>query len=125
MSIPTAAFLDTSILDGQGYNFSSKALSTFAPACKQRGVKLLLPTPIESEIRRHIKKRSKDALEALEAARRQAPFLSKWRHFPKNAGPDWEVSYLASQEWNSFLGQFDVLPARLRRRRAENGHGVV
>ena len=109
MSIPTSAFLDTSILDGQNYNFSSKALSTFAPACKSRAIKLLLPAPIESEVKRHIKKRSQDALDALEAARRQAPFLSKWRHFPTGGGPDWEVSIVASQEWASFLRQFDVL----------------
>ena len=43
MSIPTAVFLDTSILDGQQYNFQSTALATFVPVCVKRSVKLLLP----------------------------------------------------------------------------------
>jgi hypothetical protein len=47
MSIPTAVFLDTSILDGQQYNFESTALSTFVPVCKDLGLTLLLPEPTE------------------------------------------------------------------------------
>lgn len=45
MAIPTAVFLDTSVLDSQQYDFQSIALSTFVPACVKRGVKLLLPDP--------------------------------------------------------------------------------
>ena len=70
MSIPTAVFLDTSILDGQQYNFESTALSTFVPVCKERGLTLLPPEPTENEIERHIRQRSSDALAALADARR-------------------------------------------------------
>jgi hypothetical protein len=62
MSIPKAVFLDSSILDGQNYNYQSTALSTFVPACTKRGVRLLLPEPTDQEIERHIKERSTDAL---------------------------------------------------------------
>jgi hypothetical protein len=109
MSLPTLAFLDTSIFDGQQYNFSSTAFSTFAPACKSRGVKLILPDPTEREIQRHIREKSQQAVEALDAAIRKAPFLSKWRRFAQKAGPDWEVQKVARDEWTAFMNQFDVI----------------
>ena len=110
MSTPTAVFLDTSVLDGQQYNFSSTALKTFIPAAKKAGLKLLLPDPTEREIQRHIKKRSQEALTALDEARRRAPFLEKWKSFPKAGSFDgWEVTTVAREEWSAFLRQFDVI----------------
>lgn len=82
MSVPKAVFLDTSILDGQQYNFTSTAFETFAAACSQRGITLLLPEPTELEIKTHIKSRSLEALAALDEARRKAPFLAKWKGLP-------------------------------------------
>lgn len=110
--MPTAVFLDTSILAGQQYNFSSTAFVTFIPACKKNGLKLLLPDPTEREIKRQIRERSKEALDALEMARRKAPFLAKWKSFPQTSRPTldtWEVARLANAEWRTFLGQFDVV----------------
>jgi hypothetical protein len=111
MSRPTAVFLDTSIFAGQQYNFESTALSTFIPAAKKRSVKFLLPDPTEREILRQIKERSEEALKALEDARRQAPFLAKWKHYPAKASPmvDWEVAKIANSEWNAFLANFDLV----------------
>jgi hypothetical protein len=111
-SLPSAVFLDTSILDGQNYNYQSTTLASFIPVAKQRSLKLLLPKPTEDEVRRHISKRSAEALEALAKARRQAPFLSKWKHFPPEATKhrtDWEVRRHAFQEWRAFVGRFDVV----------------
>ena len=79
MSIPTAVFLDTSILDSQQYNFHSTALSTFVPACAKRGVKLLLPDPTEREVKRHLRERGAETMNTVESARRKAPFLAKFR----------------------------------------------
>ena len=115
MSIPTAAFLDTSIFDGQNYNYESTALSTFVPACTKRGVRLLLPEPTELEIKRHIKERSTDALAALSEARRKAPFLAKWPGLPpptakSEAVERFQVYGIALREWQAFLKQFDVVP---------------
>ncbi|MBT2304204.1 DUF4935 domain-containing protein [Variovorax paradoxus] len=112
MSAPSAAFLDTSVFDGQQYNFASTALKTFIPAAKKAGLKLLLPDPTEREIRRHIHTRAREALEALDTARRRAPFLQKWSSFPKAARPsadNWEVTVVATDEWNAFLREFDVV----------------
>ena len=108
MSIPAAVFLDTSILDGQNCNYQSAALSTFVPVCKERGLRLLLPEPMEREIERHIKERSTAALAALEEARRKAPFLSKWPGLPqpttKSEGVErLQVYRIAQQEWQAFL----------------------
>jgi hypothetical protein len=114
MSIPTAVFLDTSILDAQQYNFRSTALSTFVPACLARSVRLLMPDPTEREIKRHIRERSLQALEALESARRKAPFLAKWPRLQQAAGrsakvEEFEVHRIASQQWTEFLKQFNVV----------------
>jgi hypothetical protein len=112
MSVPAAVFLDTSILAAQQYNFASTALTTFVAAAKARGVQLLLPDPTEREIKRQIRERSNAALQALNEARRRAPFLAKWSHFPKKTLPsdvDWEVSHVANAEWRQFLAQFHVI----------------
>ena len=112
MSLPTAVFLDTSVLAGQQYNFGSAALTTFIPLAKKHALSLLLPDPTESEIVRQIRDRSKEALKALEDARRKAPFLAKWKHFPptqKNSITDWEVMQVAMTEWQDFLNNFAVV----------------
>lgn len=109
---PSAAFLDTSIFAGQGYNFSSTALASFAPVAKANGIPLLLPDVTEREVKRHIRTRAGEALQALEDARRKAPFLAKWRHFPQtsiSSKHTWEVTQVAMDEWTSFLKQFDVV----------------
>ena len=113
MSIPTAVFLDTSVLDGQQYNFQSTALSTFVPACNDKAMKLLLPDPTEREITRHIRERSEQALAALEEARRKAPVLAKWARLEqKLRSPkveEFEVHQIARGEWTAFLKQFTVV----------------
>src|SRR6266478_4174600 len=110
MSFPTAVFLDTSVLAGQQYNFESTALKTFIPVAKSRSLKLLLPDPTEREVLRQIRERSQEALTALDEARRKAPFLAKWRHYPQRSGwPDWEVRRLATDEWKAFLANFSLI----------------
>ena len=112
MSLPSAVFLDTSIFAGQQYNFSSTALASFIPVAKNKALKLLLPDPTEREVIRQIRERSQEALKALDGARRSAPFLSKWKHFPPritSSITDWEVMQIAMTEWREFLSQFDLL----------------
>jgi hypothetical protein len=113
MSIPTFVFLDTSILDSQQYNFKSAALSTFVPICAQKSIKLLLPDPTEQEIKRHIRQRSNQAMEALDEARRKAPFLAKWKGLPpsphRGSGEEFKVHHIAAMEWLAFLQQFSVI----------------
>jgi len=112
MSTPTAVFLDTSVLAGQQYNFASTALSTFIPVVQKVGLKFLLPDPTEREVRRQIRERSREALDALDNARKRAPFLAKWRGFPSSTSEgidSWEVTTVAVREWNSFLANFDLV----------------
>lgn len=112
MSLPTAVFLDTSVMAGQQYNFSSTALTTFIPLAKKHALKLLLPEPTESEVVRQIRERVQEALKALEDARRRAPFLAKWKHFPPTQTSyvtDWEVMNIATAEWEAFLKNFNLI----------------
>lgn len=110
MSLPTSVFLDTSVFAGQQYNFASAALASFVPVATKHSLAVLLPDPTEREIRRQIEERSQDALNALEEARRRAPFLAKWEHFPQKTSTitNWKVRHVAFQEWKAFLEQFNV-----------------
>lgn len=112
MSIPNTVFLDTSVLAGQQYNFSSAAISSFIAAVQGKSIKLLLPAPTSDEVERQIRTRSGEALKILEDARRKAPFLSKWKHWPEKpteSNPKWEVERIAIKEWQSFLSNFDLV----------------
>lgn len=105
-------FLDTSVFAGQQYNFGSAALSSFVEIAQEKGLSLVLPAPTSSEVERQIKARSDEALKALDEARRKAPFLKKWKHWPEkptSANPEGEVRRIAVQEWRDFLSQFEVI----------------
>jgi hypothetical protein len=110
MSLPKAAFLDTSVFAGQQYNYTSAVLTSFIPVAQKAELKILLPDPTAREVARQIKERSADALKALDDARRKAPFLSKWKHFPpkQTSWAQWEVGQVAQAEWREFLKQFQV-----------------
>lgn len=112
-AIPSAVFFDTTVFDGQHYNFSSTALTTFVSACKDRNLKLLLPDPMEREVQRHLAERSAEAITLLEKVRRTAPFLEKWKGFPqdsRNAGArKAQVRQVTLVAWRAFLAQFDIV----------------
>jgi hypothetical protein len=111
MSAPKILFVDTSIFDGQKYNFGSSIMSAFLEAIKGKKPVLLLPDPIEREVKRHIKERSDEVLRALKAARKEAPFLIKWDAWPEKKNK-YELAYelkgIAEKEWTDFLLNFDV-----------------
>jgi len=113
MSVPNVVFMDTSIFDGQNYNYESSVFVSFARVVKGKGLTFLLPHPIELEVRRHIKERAQEAVNALEKAKRRAPFLTKWEHWPvKKDGffpLSWELDGIAQQEWQRFLQLFNVV----------------
>lgn len=113
MSMPTAVFLDTSVFDGQQYNFQSTALATFVAACANRSLTLLLPDPTEREIKRHLRERIAEVLTIVEGARRKAPFLSKLKGFAREfSSPEieaLEAERLTNLEWQAFLKQLSVV----------------
>ncbi len=111
MSVPTTIFIDTSILDGQNYNFSSGAISSFLSVSKNQNHILLLPDPTRREIERHIKNQSQKVIKVLKQAKREAPFLEKWKDWPiksENINVAYELQKIANDEWNGFLGHFKV-----------------
>jgi hypothetical protein len=111
MSVPNVLLIDTSVLDEQNYNFASSALAAFCHAVEEREITLLLPDPIEREVKRHIQSKSEEVVKALQEAKRRAPFLSKWKAWPGKEGDARilsEVSKLANEEWEDFLSKFEV-----------------
>ena len=108
---PTAVFLDTSILAGQGYNFSSVVLSAFVPVVTAHDIHLLLPDVTEREVKRHLVSLANEALKNLAEVRRKTPFLAKWAHYPDQRAPSnqWEARRVAFEAWEQFLKQFEVV----------------
>lgn len=108
---PSALFLDTSVLAGQGYNFSSVLLNAFVPVATANGLPLLLPDVTEREVKRHLVGLANEALKNLAEVRRKAPFLAKWAHYPADRSPSnsWEVRRVAFEAWEQFLKQFEVV----------------
>ncbi len=84
MTIPFTLFIDTNIFDESNYNFHSASIKAFRQAIKSKSMKLLLPDPIEREIRRHISERSQTAVNSLKNAARTAPFLKQLDGWPLN-----------------------------------------
>lgn len=107
----SAVFLDTSILVGQSYNFSSVVLSAFVPVATANGMPLLLSDVTEREVKRHLIALANEALKNLAEARRKAPFLAKWAQYPAERSPSnpWEVRRVAFEAWEQFLKQFEVV----------------
>jgi len=111
MSLPTAFFLDTSIFDGQHYNFQSTAISSFIPVAKKHGLICLLPDITEKEVRRHIDDRISEVIRAFENIHKRASFLSTSKYYPPNTSSflsKWEMGEIARNVWESFLNEFKV-----------------
>jgi hypothetical protein len=111
MSFPTAFFLDTSIFDGQHYNFDSTAFSAFLKVATDRELTLLLPDVTEQEIKRHMDARVLDFQKTLEKARKTTPFLSNLKHFPPDqtsSSIKHEITREAITSWRSFLSKFNI-----------------
>ena len=110
--VPDAIFLDTSVFDGQQYNFQSAAFASFVEACQRLKIKTLMPDPVEREIRRHLTTRARSVPDALDQIRRDHPYLTKWQHFPKPrsrlAVGDVEVEHLALDALSEFLANWNA-----------------
>ena len=112
MSTPTTIFIDTSIFDESAYNLNSASFKAFCVLVKSLRAKLLVPDPMEREIRRHIWERSRAAVKSIEDAARRAPFLSQLADWPlKRTTKDRLVLTLnehVEKEFADFYAIFEV-----------------
>ena len=109
MAVPSAIFIDTCIFDAQKHNYETRAMREFLQAIDAGAVTLLIPEPIEKEIRRHRSDRVQGALANLRKTIREAPFLVAW----KDWGIDLDRPFLslslqgvADSRWRQFLQGF-------------------
>ncbi len=65
MDMPEHVFLDTNIYEQKLFNFSGKSFARLIEHCTQDAVDLLLPHPVELEVRRHIQELCKNKIEGL------------------------------------------------------------
>jgi len=112
MLCPNNIFIDTSIFDGQAFNFASAAFESFSKAAAGKNLTLLLPDPIEREIRKHIVGNARAALKALREAKRKAPFVYKWDQWPKEKS-EWisecDLRDIAFRELSQFQETFRLI----------------
>ena len=111
MPFTRIVLIDTSIFDRYVYDFASPEIAALIQVASQRKLTLLLPDVIEREVKRHIAEKSYAAQHALKKARKDAPFLRKWTHWPgakatSDAKNDIEAAALS--EWLQFLKHFKV-----------------
>lgn len=105
MAIPSLVFIDTCVFESQHFDFESTLVASFVQAARSRGVTLLMPDPTRGEIVRHMEEKSKEALQALDTARRKAPFLKAAKLFPE--ATLWDTQAVALEHFKSFLGRFE------------------
>lgn len=104
MAIPSLVFIDTCVFEAQHFDFESTLVASFVQAARSRGVTLLMPDPTRGEIVRHMEEKSKEALQALDTARRKVPFLKAANLFP--AATRDQTHAVAIQHFKSFLERF-------------------
>ena len=112
MSVPRFIFIDTCIIENEGYRFESDKMSAFVAAAKAKSTILLLPDPTKREILKHIKRNAEDVVSALEEAKRKAPFLKKWKEWPIKKDIfmlTYELHRIARKEWEDFLANFTLI----------------
>jgi hypothetical protein len=111
MSCPRVVFLDTSIFDSQRYNFTSNAFEAFLKAVSADKFSLLLPDPIEQEIKRHIEKKCREAYGVLERLEKEVPFVTVWKCWPPTRIRLFESGLydVAQGQWKKFLAHFTVV----------------
>lgn len=111
MSVPRVIFIDTSIFDGQQYNFQSAAITAFLESFEAVSLTLLLPNPTEREITRHIDEQVDAAGKIVGDAKRRAPILSTWPGWPATFDARdirWKLRTFAREQWEAFLKHFEV-----------------
>ena len=102
MSIPTAVFLDTSILDGQNYNFLSVALTSLVDLAKeQEDSSSYCPTP-RNEKSSDTSARDRQMPDARSRPQNEPHrFSPNGKHFPQVKelkGRDWELESIATKD---------------------------
>ena len=105
-------FIDTSIFDGQRYDFSSTAFRAFVDAAASDYI-LVVPLPTANEVERHIVERSAAAAAALRRAREEYAFLRHVAAVPQtNAEKRQLLETLKAKseaEWQQFKAKFRVV----------------
>ncbi len=113
MNTPKTIFIDTSIFDKLAYNFRSRKLEAIRSLGKKLHLRLLIPDPIEREIKRHIAERSVSAVKSLEDAARRAPFLTQLDNWPLKGIEKNNLIYKLQnhieEELLDFLDNFEVI----------------
>lgn len=112
MAVPNTIFIDTCVIEDEGYRFDSDKMRAFIDAAKEKKVTILLPDPTQREILRHIKENAEGVVSALQEAKRKAPFLKKWKEWPIKRDTHslmYELHRMAQTEWEDFLLNFKVV----------------
>jgi hypothetical protein len=108
-----AIFLDTCILEGEQFDFTSTQFKALLAAAKDKGIKLLLPQPTKDEIQRHIRNKIESAVTALKSVRKDHPVLSAMPGFPHSRVDREKIardlSKTITSAWKNFQNHFALI----------------
>lgn len=82
MRVPENIFIDTSIFEGQQYDFESREFLAFKKHFRGNSISVLMPDPTKREIVRHIKEKASSAAQAVKSVQQKASFVRRIESWP-------------------------------------------
>lgn len=113
MSVPNTIFIDTNIFHGVGFNFYAARIDAIKEIAKRTKITLIIPKPVEIEIKRHMYDMASENIAALKAVNSKSFLLKKLVLWPLTTSTGEELvdelfkGLLA--DYDNFLSLFEVI----------------
>ena len=104
MSIPNTIFIDTNIFRGVGFNFSAARIDAIKEVAKRTKITLIIPHPVEIEIKRHMYNMASENIAALKAVNSKSFLLKKLAFWPLAT---YTVNELVDELYKELLADYD------------------
>lgn len=104
MSVPNTIFIDTNIFRGVGFNFSAARIDAIKEVAKRTKITLIIPHPVEIEIKRHMYNMASENIAALKAVNTKSFLLKKLAFWPLAT---YTVKELVDELYKGLLAEYD------------------
>ncbi len=104
MSTPNIIFIDTNIFRGVGFNFSAARIDAIKEVAKRSKITLIIPKPVEIEIKRHMHNMASENVAALKAVNSKSFLLKKLNFWHLNI---YSGKELVNELYKGLLADYD------------------
>ncbi len=104
MPAPNTIFIDTNIFRGVGFNFSAARIEAIKEVAKRSKITLIIPKPVEIEIKRHMHNMASENVSALKAVNSKSFLLKKMICWPLNI---YTAKELIDELYKGLLADYD------------------